>query len=513
MAIQSRRGPYNKFDTQKMLPGEWAVVLEGDTNAVDGMAAYMCFKAGVVKRMATYEDMVDNIRESSGEIIAAQIETAVSGAIKACETAASKANTSKTNADTAAKNANTATTAANKSKADADAAAQRANEAAEACEGIKDNTRITALENEMAQMQIGGTNLLHKTRDMSGYGISSNVTLSKDSEGFTVASFASVSTLAWNPVRVRPPIQFSAVRGKTVTVSLEVRSADYVQLNADRTHGLNISFDLCSASSLVRAKYKAIAKYTEDLSEDWKKITVTATLSDEFFSEGTGTIDDTTRVFLQVYNYSVYRMEIRKLKLEVGTKVTDWSPAPEDTDAAIAAMEKAVLLAAHPVGSIYTSINDTNPEELFGGTWEQINDVFLLASGKRNAGETGGEEEVTLTTGQMPTHTHTGPSHTHTLASHAHTATSASAGAHTHNVDRNKNAASGSDRYAAQYASEGTTTTTSSAGAHSHTITVNGSGQLTTGAAGTGNTGSAGSGKAHNNMPPYKVVNVWIRVA
>ncbi len=183
MAIQSRRGPYNKFDTQKMLPGEWAVVLEGDTNAVDGMAAYMCFKAGVVKRMATYEDMVDNIRESSGEIIAAQIETAVSGAIKACETAASKANTSKTNADTAAKNANTATTAANKSKADADAAAQRANEAAEACEGIKDNTRITALENEMAQMQIGGTNLLHKTRDMSGYGISSNVTLSKRQRG------------------------------------------------------------------------------------------------------------------------------------------------------------------------------------------------------------------------------------------------------------------------------------------------------------------------------------------
>lgn len=50
-----------------------------------------------------------------------------------------------------------------------------------------------------------------------------------------------------------------------------------------------------------------------------------------------------------------------------------------------------VLLAAYPVGSIYMSVSSTNPSTLFGGTWEQIEDKFLLAAGSTyDAGDTGG---------------------------------------------------------------------------------------------------------------------------
>ena len=35
----------------------------------------------------------------------------------------------------------------------------------------------------------------------------------------------------------------------------------------------------------------------------------------------------------------------------------------------------------YPVGSIYMSVNSTNPSNYFGGTWEQIKDRFLLACG------------------------------------------------------------------------------------------------------------------------------------
>ena len=46
---------------------------------------------------------------------------------------------------------------------------------------------------------------------------------------------------------------------------------------------------------------------------------------------------------------------------------------------------------AYPVGSIYLSVNDTSPAELFGGTWEQLKDRFLLAAGDTYAaGTTGG---------------------------------------------------------------------------------------------------------------------------
>ena len=61
MAIQTRRGTYNDFDPEKLLPGEWATVQSDDPASADGKSMYMCFAPGEVKRMATYEDMVQNI--------------------------------------------------------------------------------------------------------------------------------------------------------------------------------------------------------------------------------------------------------------------------------------------------------------------------------------------------------------------------------------------------------------------------------------------------------------------
>lgn len=44
-----------------------------------------------------------------------------------------------------------------------------------------------------------------------------------------------------------------------------------------------------------------------------------------------------------------------------------------------------------PVGSIYLSLNNTNPSTYFGGTWELIKDRFLLgAGGNYSSGSTGG---------------------------------------------------------------------------------------------------------------------------
>lgn len=61
------------------------------------------------------------------------------------------------------------------------------------------------------------------------------------------------------------------------------------------------------------------------------------------------------------------------------------------------------VLAAYPVGAIYISVSSTNPQTLFGGTWEQIQGRFLLAADSTyKAGSTGGEASVTLTREQLP---------------------------------------------------------------------------------------------------------------
>lgn len=72
------------------------------------------------------------------------------------------------------------------------------------------------------------------------------------------------------------------------------------------------------------------------------------------------------------------------------------------------------ILDAYPVGSIYMSVVETNPAELFGGTWEAIAPGrVLLGAGEYNsnvsytAGKTGGRVDHILTESNIPKHTHT----------------------------------------------------------------------------------------------------------
>lgn len=69
----------------------------------------------------------------------------------------------------------------------------------------------------------------------------------------------------------------------------------------------------------------------------------------------------------------------------------------------------SVVDLIYPVGSIYMSVNSADPGTLFGGTWQQIKDRFLLSAGDTYAaGNTGGSAKATL------------PSHTHTFGSNGY---------------------------------------------------------------------------------------------
>lgn len=66
-----------------------------------------------------------------------------------------------------------------------------------------------------------------------------------------------------------------------------------------------------------------------------------------------------------------------------------------------------ILDNVYPVGSIYMSVNSTNPKNLFGGTWEQIQGRFLFGMNSNYpAGSTGGEVTHKLTYNEMPEHAH-----------------------------------------------------------------------------------------------------------
>lgn len=70
----------------------------------------------------------------------------------------------------------------------------------------------------------------------------------------------------------------------------------------------------------------------------------------------------------------------------------------------------------YPVGSIYMSTENTSPASLFGGTWEQIKDKFLLSAGNNySAGSTGGSADAVVVN-----HNHTWQGSTTLESGHTH---------------------------------------------------------------------------------------------
>lgn len=111
MAIKNRRGEYANFDPYKMLQGEWGITTSGDPNSADGKSVYMCFAAGNVKRMATYDDMVENIDRAT-EKVQERLTQEVREATAEANSTIQKATQATQSANTAADRANDAAEAA-----------------------------------------------------------------------------------------------------------------------------------------------------------------------------------------------------------------------------------------------------------------------------------------------------------------------------------------------------------------------------------------------------------------
>jgi hypothetical protein len=151
----------------------------------------------------------------------------------------------------------------------------------------------------------------------------------------------------------------------------------------------------------------------------------------------------------------------------------------------------------YPIGSIYMSVNNTDPSLLFDGTtWTQIKDVFLLSAGDTyTAGTTGGSANLQQHNHGIPAlsgATTTGSEHTHVVTTKT---TSYASGSQT-NWRSMSFVGTNADYTQTVYTNDGT-----SDGTHYHGVTTTAS---TTGDAGTGNSG---------NMPPYLTVYMWKRVS
>lgn len=131
------------------------------------------------------------------------------------------------------------------------------------------------------------------------------------------------------------------------------------------------------------------------------------------------------------------------------------------------------ILRAYPVGAIYISYNSTDPGDLFGGSWTQLENRFLLGAGTTYAARSmGGEATHKLTEGEMPEHSHS------------------------ERIgwldDQKTNNPLGANNYPLTVISSPNNARVDDPQAHA---------------------GLTGGSQAHNNMPPYLAVYMWRRVS
>ena len=90
------------------------------------------------------------------------------------------------------------------------------------------------------------------------------------------------------------------------------------------------------------------------------------------------------------------RAEAAAATFETDTTLSSEGKAADAAATGAALDGKASLLQVYPVGAIYISTVSASPASLFGGTWEQLKDRFLLgAGGSYAAGAMGGAASIT----------------------------------------------------------------------------------------------------------------------
>ena len=406
----------------------------------------------------------------SGEYIIYDIDTLIEK-IAEIDAATQAANTATENANTAASNANTARDAANTAASTANTAANNANtakDAANAAAGKINNMTVSATPIETgtataALSTVDGHYHLALGLPNGDTGATPQISVQVQTGAAGSEASVSVSGTAENPV-----IHLTIPRGDTGDIG-----------------ALTINGKSPDGSGAVTLEMGDIDGLSDAIANAGGVKTVA----------GVGP-DSAGNVPLTAAEVGARPSSWTPTAEEVGARPSSWTPTAAEVGALAVGGTAAdssklggktlaeIMLALYPVGAIYISAVSTSPASLFGGTWTQLTDRFLLgAGGSYSAGGTGG----------AASHTHTTGSHTLTIneiPSHNH-------GQRYGDVPwvDGRGVGSSIGGNTTQY---GTLTTlkqnmtqdTGGGGAHNH-----------------GNTGSA------SNMPPYLAVYMWKRVS
>ena len=219
------------------------------------------------------------------------------------------------------------------------------------------------------------------------------------------------------------------------------------------------------------------------------------------------TLGSTIKTLIETQN--TYNSGIKSVEAVASGAAARATTAEKNAAEAIKAAGEITFNTIYPIGSIYMSINDTNPEKLFGGTWAAWGTgrvpvgVDTSDSDFSTVEKTGGEKTHKLSTDELASHKHSTTVNIteKQLIGTVHNFAGQSASWGPGNTVSGICSASGDDT--AFYPSGTSKTTKYKDGfkidaTHSHAASAT--------------MENAGGGNAHNNMQPYITCYMWKRI-
>lgn len=216
-------------------------------------------------------------------------------------------------------------------------------------------------------VQIGGRNLLPDSKELESWRYSPDKTWRYGSEsgfyGFQMTESGQTSD-TWHMVATPATRLPDGWYGKQITLSAYIWSENWAAMDAGGNTPIHWAVCL-NKGGIDRLNYgvKYLIKpgrveLGDGISSDvplgndkWVRVSMTWTMDEVGMPNGSGVFTDNTHAWVQFLlrrngSYRVYAP-----KLEFGNKATDWSPAPEDSDAAIAAVSAELLVQKDQISS------------------------------------------------------------------------------------------------------------------------------------------------------------------
>jgi len=236
-----------------------------------------------------------------------------------------------------------------------------------------------------SEIDIGGRNVVHDTGTWSNWSCTDNVVIS---DGVMTATNTTTGTFkranGWFTLAK------SDIYSKDIVISFDVKKSDSVSLRSccvqlfttNKAYKSQASGNITEGSRIYGALSGSIWQNTAGInSSEWTRVySAPIKMSEKF--DTSHTEYNYLALYVGISSTSVGSVSYRNLKIELGTKPTDWSPAPEDleayADTAVSNFGSRFTVTPENISSEVTAL--ANGSEIASRINQTANTVKIAAS-------------------------------------------------------------------------------------------------------------------------------------